>query len=67
MDEVRQDRREATPAESAPAAPETAETGPTRRSFLHGSARKLAYAAPLILLFHPKPACASGGSELTTA
>lgn len=37
----------------------------TRRNFLQGSARKLAYAAPLVLLFHPTPACASNGSKLT--
>ena len=32
----------------------------TRRVFLGLSARKLAYAAPLVLLIKPKPACASG-------
>jgi hypothetical protein len=39
----------------------------TRRAFLQGSARKLAYAAPLVLLFHPSQACASGGSNLSPA
>jgi hypothetical protein len=37
----------------------------SRREFLCRSARKLAYAAPLVLLFKPKAACASNGSTLT--
>ena len=38
----------------------------TRRGFLGGSARKLAYAAPVVLLFKPEPACASvNGSQIT--
>ena len=39
--------------------------GDSRRQFLHRSMRKLAYAAPVVLLFHPKRACASNGSTLT--
>ncbi len=37
----------------------------SRREFLCKSAKKLAYVAPLVLLFHPQPACASNGSTLT--
>lgn len=37
----------------------------SRRRFLGGSAKKLAYAAPVVLLFKPRPASASGGSRLT--
>jgi|GEM_PF-2997238 len=38
----------------------------TRRGFLAGSAKKLGYAAPIVLLFRPKQACASGGSEIAS-
>lgn len=70
MDEVSDNRSAqasgppaAVPPDSTPA--DSPDGNRSRRAFLHGSARKLAYAAPLILLFHPKPACASGGSQLT--
>jgi hypothetical protein len=60
--------------DEAPGEPSVVEPGnvtPTadrsRRAFLQGSARKLAYAAPFILLFHPSQACASGGSNLSQA
>jgi hypothetical protein len=35
----------------------------SRRRFLGGSARKLAYAAPVVMLFRPEPACASAVSQ----
>jgi|GEM_PF-1935002 len=54
-----------SPAPVASASSETPAADRSRRDFLQGSARKLAYAAPLVLLFHPTPACASGGSQLT--
>ncbi len=37
----------------------------SRRQFLCRSARKLAYTAPLVLLFKPKAACGSGLSQFT--
>ncbi len=37
----------------------------TRRAFMNVTARRLAYTAPLVLLFHPQRACASGGSQIT--
>ena len=37
----------------------------TRRGFLSGSAKKLGYAAPIVLLFRPRAACASGTTQLT--
>jgi len=38
----------------------------SRRAFLNKTARKAAYAAPLVLLFKPKSAIAgSGGSDIT--
>lgn len=37
----------------------------SRREFLVKSARRAAYVAPVVLLFHPKRACASNGSTLT--
>lgn len=52
------------PDAEAPAEPPARE-GSSRRAFLQRSARKLAYVAPVVLLFHPKPACASNGSTLT--
>ena len=40
----------------------------SRRTFLGNTARKAAYAAPLVLLFRPKGAiAASGGSDVTGA
>ncbi|MCL2329941.1 MAG: hypothetical protein FWC56_01400 [Phycisphaerae bacterium] len=44
---------------------EVAAHGNSRRVFLHHSVRKLAYVAPVVMLFHPKPACASSGSQLS--
>jgi hypothetical protein len=72
MDEVSENQSAehgGTPGSTSPdsASAESLGENRSRRAFLHGSARKLAYAAPLILLFHPKPACASGGSQLTQA
>ena len=38
----------------------------SRRTFLHKTAKKAAYAAPLVLLFRPKTAIAgSNGSDIT--
>ena len=37
----------------------------SRRQFLVKSARRIGYVAPVVLLFHPKPACASNGSTPT--
>jgi hypothetical protein len=54
-----------SPAHAPAASAEAPAADRSRRDFLQGSARKLAYAAPLVLLFHPTPACASGGSQLT--
>lgn len=56
----KRDESAAIPSAAARPAPD-----PTRRDFLQGSARKLAYATPIILLFHPSRACASGGSQLS--
>jgi hypothetical protein len=40
----------------------------TRRRFLCQSARKLAYAAPVVMLFKPRSAlAASGGTQITQA
>ncbi|MBI4580276.1 MAG: hypothetical protein HY718_11275 [Planctomycetes bacterium] len=55
---------ELRPADSEERPPDQ---GRSRREFLCRSARRAAYVAPLVLLFHPKPACASGGSQLTQA
>jgi hypothetical protein len=56
---------------TAPPAEASVGDGPaarhTRRGFLGSSARKLVYAAPVVLLFHPRQACASGGSQITQA
>ncbi len=67
MEEVRNNRPDELTGQPPAAQGDSAEADRSRRDFLRGSARKLAYAAPLILLFHPKQACASGGSQLTTA
>ncbi len=40
---------------------------PTRRRMLGAGLRKLTYAAPVALLFHPKQAAASGGSQISPA
>jgi len=40
--------------------------GNSRRDFLHRSVRKLVYVPPVVMLFHPKPACASSGSQLSS-
>lgn len=55
------------PSQASDASNETASNArnDSRREFLCRSARKLAYAAPLVMLFHPRPACASNGSTLT--
>jgi hypothetical protein len=37
----------------------------SRRQFLMQSARRIGYVAPVVLLFHPRRACASNGSTLT--
>ena len=49
-------------AESAAAQPDG-----SRREFLLKSARRIGYAAPIVLLFKPRQACASGGSQITHA
>ena len=63
-----------SPAGAAPAVAESvsgmdpplpAAAGDTRRGFLCDSARKLGYAAPIVLLFRPQQACASGGTHIT--
>lgn len=64
MDELNSNLPVNSSGDASAGQPET-DANSSRRDFLHGSARKLAYAAPLILLFHPKPACASNGSTLT--
>ena len=46
---------------------DTGAEGSTRRRFLNRTAKKLAYAAPVVLLIHPKQAAASGGSQITQA
>lgn len=63
-----------TPAPEEVTAAFTAETvvpatGPesTRRTFLRRSARKIGYIAPVVLLFRPRQACASGGSQISHA
>jgi hypothetical protein len=66
MDELTTQREDAFPR---PAMPD--ETAPsatpdrTRRDFLAETARKVGYTAPLVLLFKPRQACASGGSQIT--
>ena len=52
--------------QDAPA--EEERTDKSRRGFLHASAKKAAYAAPVVLLFRPKPAVAgSGQTQITQA
>jgi len=58
----------ASPDESTSAkdgATEQEAAGASRRRFLGESARKLAYAAPIVMLFKPTPAMASGGSQIS--
>jgi len=64
---VRQTRTGEVRESSAPPPPAGGDGGSagTRRAFMNATARKLAYAAPLVLLFHPQRACASGGSQIT--
>jgi len=53
---------EATAEEKAQAA-EAVPTAPSRRGFLCSSARRLAYVAPMVLLFRPNQACAASQSQ----
>ncbi len=65
-DTVRQTRSdEARESSASPPAGCGGRSAGTRRAFMNATARKLAYAAPLVLLFHPQRACASGGSQIT--
>jgi hypothetical protein len=47
------------------AQPVSAAGSSTRRGFLGESARKLTYAAPVVMLFKPRAASASGGTQIT--
>ena len=49
------------PDQTPPALPDQESPSRTRRGFLGQSARKLAYTAPVVLLFKPKVACAASG------
>ena len=49
------------PDQTPPTLPDQESTSRTRRGFLGQSARKLAYTAPVVLLFRPKSACAVSG------
>lgn len=45
--------------------PEGEPDGPSRRDFIHQSAQKLAYVAPLVLLLRPNQAAGKSGTGWT--
>jgi len=59
------DDPQALPAAAESVSTDVTDDGSSRREFLMKSARRVAYVAPVVLLFHPKRACASNGSTLT--
>ena len=63
-DDVRPGIEESAPTQDAPAGEE--DSSGTRRGFLGASARKLAYVAPVVLLFKPKKALAASGVSGTS-